>query len=211
MSSIFGYGTPAAPWLPTAAPRRSQPCRHPSAQFLNPIDPKRSTGENELIKKVITSIWGENRGCPRRTADLWRGPDIGMNSLATSQSRARQPTQSAHAYAKEVSRVVNRGFDVNLTANRPWRPRRVLSLTLHGDLVLNVARQREGGGRDLAPLFMLATKVGWDARPGFRVNGVHPPCTMKLFGKGANWRHGPTTQCNASVTVTDPGAPPVDG
>ena len=76
-----------------------------------------------------------------------------MNSLATSQSHARQPTQSAHAYATEVSLVVNRGFKVSLTVNRPWRPRRVLSLTLHGDLVLDVARRRERGGRDSAPLF----------------------------------------------------------
>jgi hypothetical protein len=34
--------------------------------------------------------------------------------------------------------------------------------------------------------FMLSTKVGWDARPGFRVNGVRPPCMAKSLGKGAN-------------------------
>lgn len=45
-----------------------------------------------------------------------------------------------------------------------------LSLTLHGDRVLDVAQRRKGEGRDLAPPFIFAARVGWDVRSGLRVN-----------------------------------------
>jgi hypothetical protein len=84
----------------------------------------------------------------------------------------------------------------------PWWSRRVLSLTLHGDLVSR-GKGKEGTGFSTASY--ARHKVGWDARPGFHVNGVHPPCTAKLLGKGANWQHGPTTWCNASATGKERG------
>jgi hypothetical protein len=96
-SSISGHGTPAASWHPTAAPRRSRPSRHPRAKFPNPIDPKRSTWEDELMEKVITDIWGENCGCPRHPMEPWFPFDYGEQLTAHGlSSRPGCPVYTRH-------------------------------------------------------------------------------------------------------------------
>jgi hypothetical protein len=98
------------------------------------------------------------------------------NFLATGQSRTRQLTLSASAYAEEDSLVFNRGSGAGLFANRWWRPRRVFSPQFSRALS-NMASYRvhgqEGcGGRSFLYPEREAEDLSKSHRPAKIVDGV---------------------------------------